>query len=188
MPTRRTLLRHTALVSLGVALGGSVRADQAASGAPPEVLAALPEARLIGSGRLRYFGLSVYDASLWAMPDFRAATFPNQRFALSLTYLRSFSANEIAQRTLQEIRRVHEVAPDLARVWLTSLQNLLPDVVAGDRITGLHPPGGVAFWHRERKLGDMGDTAFGSKFFGIWLADSTSEPGLRKALLARAAP
>ena len=60
--------------------------------------------------------------------------------------------------------------------------------ITGDRITGLHPPGGVAFWHKERKLGDMGDTAFGSRFFGIWLADSTSEPGLRKALLARASP
>jgi hypothetical protein len=185
MPTRRTLLRHATLAGLAAALDSPVRAEPTA---PPEVLAAMPDARLIGSGRLRYFGLSVYDASLWAPPDFRATAFANQRFALSLTYLRTFSANEIAQRTLQEIRRVHDVSPDLARVWLTALQNVLPDVVAGDRITGLHPPGGVAFWQKERKLGDMGDAAFGSRFFGIWLADSTSEPGLRKALLARASP
>jgi len=185
MPTRRTLLRLTALAGLTGALDGPAWAEPAT---PPEVLTAMPEARLIGSGRLRYFGLSVYDASLWAAPDFLAASFANQRFALSLTYLRTFSANEIAQRTLQQIRRVHDVPPELARVWLTALQNVLPDVVAGDRVTGLHPPGGVAFWHKGRKLGDMGDAAFGSKFFGIWLADSTSEPALRKALLAHATP
>ena len=32
------------------------------------------------------------------------------------------------------------------------------------------------------------DAAFARMFFGIWLADSTREPELRKALLARAAP
>lgn len=184
MPTRRTLLRHATLAGLA-ALDSPVRAEPTA---PPEVLAAIPDARLIGSGRLRYFGLSVYDASLWARPDFRATAFANQRFALSLAYLRAFTAKEIAQRTLQEIRRVHDVSPDLARVWLTTLQSVLPNVVDGDRITGLHPPGGVTFWHKERQLGDIGDAAFGSRFFGIWLADSTSEPGLRKALLARASP
>ena len=188
MPSRRTLLRYATLACLAATLDAPARADQAAPALPPEVRAAMPEARLIGSGRLRYFGLSVYDASLWAPPDFRAAGFDNQRFALSLTYLRTFSANEIAQRTLQEIRRVHDVSPDLARVWLTALQNVLTDVVAGDRLTGLNPPGGVAFWHQGRKLGDIGDAAFGSRFFGIWLANSTSEPGLRKALLAHATP
>jgi hypothetical protein len=34
----------------------------------------------------------------------------------------------------------------------------------------------------------MSDTSFGNKFFGIWLDQSTSEPRLRSALLARAAP
>jgi hypothetical protein len=33
----------------------------------------------------------------------------------------------------------------------------------------------------------MGDAAFGTKFFGIWLGEATSEPQLRNALLARSA-
>jgi hypothetical protein len=114
--------------------------------------------------------------------------FPSQRFALSLTYLRAFSASDIAQRTMQEIRRVHDVAPDQARVWLSALQDILPEVAAGDRITSLHLPGGVAVWHQGRKMGDIADATFARMFFGIWLADSTPEPGLRKALLARATP
>ena len=188
MLTRRTLLHRAALAGLAAAIDSPARADQAAPPAPPEVLAALPGAGLIGHGRLRYFGLSVYDASLWALPDFRASAFSSQRFALSLTYLRAFSAKNLAQRSMQEIRRVHDVAPDLARVWLSALQDLLPEVAAGDRITSLHFPGGMALWHQGRKIGDMPDAAFARMFFGIWLADSTGEPGLRKALLAGAAP
>jgi len=188
MLTRRTLLHRAALAGLAAAFDGPARADQAAPPAPPEVRAALPGAGLIGHGRLRFFGLSVYDASLWALPDFRVSAFASQRFALSLTYLRAFSAKDLAQRTMQDIRRVHEVAPDQARVWLSALQELLPEVAAGDRITSLHLPGGVAVWHQGRKIGDMPDAAFARMFFGIWLADSTREPGLRKALLARATP
>lgn len=112
------------------------------AGTACEVLGAIPGAHLIGGGRLRYFGFSVYDASLWALPDFKVAQFSQQRFALSLTYLRAFMASDIAQRSLQEIRRMHQVAPDTARVWLTVLQEVLPDVVAGDRITAVHLPGG----------------------------------------------
>ncbi len=83
---------------------------------------------------------------------------------------------------------MHQVAPDTARVWLTVLQEVLPDVVAGDRITAVHLPGGVAFWHQGRSIGSISDAAFGDKFFAIWLSESTSEPRLRKALLAGAAP
>ncbi len=188
MPTRRTMLYQAALGGLASTSTLKTLANDPLPAPPAEVLSAMPGAKLIGSGRLRYFGLSVYDASLWGLPDFKVAQLNQQRFALCLTYLRAFTASDIAQRSLQEIRRMHEVAPDTARAWLTALQDILPDVAAGDRITGLHPPGGVSFWHQGRRIGGMGDAAFGSMFFGIWLGEATSEPKLRSALLARAAP
>ena len=188
MPTRRTLLNHAALGGLAGASTLKTLAQDALLAPPPEVLAAMPEAQLIGSGRLRYFGLSIYDASLWALPNLKIAQVSHQRFALCITYLRAFTASDIAQRSLQEIRRMHQVAPDSARIWLTALQDVLPDVAAGDRVTALNPPGGVAFWHQGRRAGVISDTAFSSKFFDIWLSESTSEPRLRSALLARAAP
>ena len=188
MPTRRTLLCHAALVSLASASTLNTLAKDPLPVPPAEVLSTMPGAHLIGSGRLRYFGFSVYDASLWALPDFKVAQINQQRFALSLTYLRAFTASDIGQRSLQEIRRIHQVAPDTARVWLTALQEVLPDVAAGDRITAVHPPGGVAFWHQGRSIGGISDSDFGRKFFDIWLSVSTSEPKLRNALLAGAAP
>ena len=188
MPTRRNLLSHVVLGGLASTSTFGALAKDPLPAPPAEVLGAIPGAHLIGSGRLRYFGLSVYDASLWALPDFKVAQISQQRFALCLTYLRAFTASEIAQRSLQEIRRMHQVAPDTARVWLTALQELLPDVAAGYRITAVHPPGGAAFWHQGRSIGGISDSDFGRKFFDIWLSESTSEPKLRNALLDRAAP
>jgi len=188
MPTRRNLLSHAVLGGFASTSTFGALAKDPLPAPPAEVLGAIPGARLIGSGRLRYFGFSVYDASLWALPDFKVAQISQQRFALCLSYLRAFTARDIAQRSLQEIRRMHQVAQETARVWLTVLQEVLPDVAAGDRITALHPPGGVAFWHQGRSIGGISDSDFGDKFFDIWLSESTSEPKLRNALLDRAAP
>jgi hypothetical protein len=60
--------------------------------------------------------------------------------------------------------------------------------IKGDRITGLHQPGlGARFWFNGQLRGAVADPEFSRLFFGIWLAETTSEPTLRSALLAGAA-
>ncbi len=59
MTPRRSVLALTALAAL------APHAFAQAPTVPPEVAAALPGATLQGSGRLRFIGLSVYDARLW---------------------------------------------------------------------------------------------------------------------------
>lgn len=144
---------------------------------------------LAGSGgRLRYFGLSVYDAGLWAGPGFNANSYASQRFALSLVYLRAFSGKEIAQRSMQEIRRVATLPAEIELTWLDTLQTILPAVAPGERLTGLHGPGSLALWHQGRALATVNDAQLAARFFGIWLDPATSEPRLRIALLAGATP
>lgn len=66
------------------------------------------------------------------------------------------------------------------------MRALFPDVKTGDRITGVHQPGtGAVFWSNSRRLGEVRDPAFARQFFGIWLSAQTSEPQLRRALLAQ---
>ncbi|HRA14999.1 MAG TPA: chalcone isomerase family protein, partial [Giesbergeria sp.] len=105
--------------------------------------------------------------------------------ALELTYLRSFSAQDIAQRSLQEMRRVGPFPPAQGERWQQALQAALPDVQAGDRLTGLYQPDqGVVFQKNGQAVGAVPDAAFARLFFGIWLSPQTSEPALRQALLA----
>lgn len=161
----------------------------AGSAKPPELVDALPQGRLLGGGRLRVFGFQVYDARLWAGPGFRVDSFTTQALALELSYLRAFEGQAIAERSITEMRRAAPFSEDLADQWSTALRRVLPDVKKGDRIMGVHRPGvGAAFWMNGKPLGEIRDAEFARRFFGIWLAPGTSEPGLRDALIAGASP
>jgi hypothetical protein len=145
----------------------------------------VPSGLAAGQARLRFWGLDVYDASLVVAPGFRQGDFASHGFALQLHYLRGFSGADIAQRSLEEMRRVGGFSTAQAAGWQSALARLLPDVSAGDRVTGVNRPGRPAlFLYNGRPLGEVGDAQFARLFFGIWLAPQTSEPALRAALLA----
>jgi len=149
----------------------------------------LPGARLAGEGELRWWGLRLYRAQLWTGPGFEAQRFARHPFALELHYLRDFRARDIAQRSIEEMRRAGDLADADARRWERALAQLLPDVRAGDRIMGVHQPGGgAAFVVNGRPVGGIDEPAFAQRFFAIWLGPATSEPGLRAALLGNASP
>jgi hypothetical protein len=188
-PPRRAVLRAAVtLATLGTCLVQH-GAALAQSALPPEVLAALPEGQWSGSARLRFLGLSVYDANLWVAPGFRAVAYAQHAFALELRYLRKLKGTAIAERSLAEMRRVGSINADQATRWLANMQEAFPDVNNGDRIVGLHLPGaGSQFWVNGLLRASVAEPEFGRYFFGIWLAESTSEPAMRSALLARATP
>lgn len=144
----------------------------------------LPGATLAGAGRLTYWGLKVYDASLWVAPGFRAGDFTQHGFALELHYLRDFKAIDIAKRSLDEIRRQKSLGLEQARDWQRLLERSLPDVRSGDRITGIYQPAlGMRLLTNGRLTGEIRDPELARLFFGIWLSPLTSEPALRQALL-----
>ncbi len=176
-PTRRTLL-----LAAGAALASPVWAQAAA--APAELAADLPQARLQGSGRLRFLGLRIYDIRLWAGASPVAAQWAGVPLALELEYARNLGGTQIAERSLVEMRRLAEPPADTAERWLAAMKKMFPDVKEGDRITGLNLPGqGARFFHNGTLRGEVRDTEFARLFFGIWLSPRTSEPALREALL-----
>lgn len=156
---------------------------------PAEVRDAVPQAQLVGSGRLTVWGFDAYDAALWAPPGFQSAPYAGQTFALELVYLRDFTGEAIADRSIREMRRIGSVSEAQAAEWLRAMRSAFPDIRRGDRISGVNLPGGlVRFFTNGRLTGELRDETFARLFFGIWLAPQTSEPGLRRALLASVPP
>jgi hypothetical protein len=136
---------------------------------------------------MRFFAFDVYDAALWVAPGFRASRFAHSKLALELTYLRSLKGRSIAERSIDEMRRGATLTAAQEQNWLAAMQAAFPDVQAGDRITGVHQPGvGARFWFNGQLRATVPDAEFSRLFFGIWLAETTSEPWLRSALLAGA--
>ena len=114
----------------------------------------------------------------------RRRDFAAQRLALELAYRRPLRAGDIARRSLEEMRRTGMRDAAQAAALAQQMRTVLPDVDAGDRITGVHRPGrGARFFVNGRPAGEVRDAEFTRLFFGIWLAPGTSEPALREALL-----
>lgn len=151
-----------------------------------EVKAELPEARILGTSRMRVFGLDLYDAKLFASAlkrsDYAAAP-----FALEIVYLRSFDGPAIAERSLKEMRRVGSISADKEKSWLQTMRQTFPNVKSGDRITAIHrPEQGIRFFVNGLAHASINDPEFSRYFFGIWLSPNTSEPAMRNSLLAGA--
>ncbi|MDO9314131.1 MAG: chalcone isomerase family protein [Burkholderiaceae bacterium] len=158
---------------------------RAALSPPPEVRSELPGARLFGSGRLTFLLFSVYEARLWTGPQFDAGNFDQMPLALELEYARDFDNNDIADRSIEEMRRSGAIAPAKVSRWLTAMTQCFPDIVEGDRATGVQIPGvATRYFVNGQFTGEIRDAEFTRLFFGIWLSRHTSEPKLREALLA----
>ena len=199
MPARRSLLTASAAAVLCSVGPGAMRlasaqekvtsppAKPGTPPAPPHLSAEFPDAQWSGSARMRFFAFDVYDASLWVAPGFRANRYAQSMLALELSYLRSLKGRSIAERSIEEMRRGATLTAVQEQNWLSAMQTAFPDVQAGDRITGVHQPGaGARFWFNGQVRSTVPDPEFSRLFFGIWLAETTSEPRLRSALLAGA--
>lgn len=175
--SRRQALRCAGAAGMATLLGPMALAQADARRdvpTPPELAQHLPQARLQGRSRFRYYGFHVYDALLWVPPSFDAARLFSQPFALSLIYARSLKARDIAERSIEEMRRQTTISEADAQRWLQAMTAAFADVRDGDRLTGLHQLDGSAV---------INDQRFAQLFFGIWLSSATSAPALRRDLL-----
>jgi Chalcone isomerase-like len=173
-----------AVLAAAVAVGPALAWTTTAATPPAEISAALPGASLQGKGRLRYFGLHIYDAALWSLAPVMPGNPLDAALALEMRYARKLSGGSIADRSLDEMKRVGDVSPADGERWLDAMKQAFPDVKAGDRITGVHRPGvGAAFFVNGRATAEVRDAQFAQLFFGVWLSPRTSQPALRAALL-----
>lgn len=171
-------------------LAGALLALAAVS-AEPAGLAPLPESlaagnaqyRVLGSGRMRWFGLHLYDAALWVSGREHVW---DQPFALDIRYARDFSGARIAEASADEIRRLGGADTRRIESWREQMARVFPDVRQGEHLTGVFRPGlGAEFFHQGRSVGTVYDADFARAFFSIWLDPRTREPKLRAALLGQ---
>lgn len=182
-------MKNAAACALLAAAGCLHGVPAQAQALPQELRPSLPAASLSGQARFRFWGFDVYQATLWVAPGFAAPAYEQSPFVLELAYLRDFKGADIAKRSIAEMRRqasITPMSPAQETAWEREMRALFPDVKDGDRITGVNQPGtGAVFWSNGRLLGEVRDPLFAKLFFGIWLSPQTSEPQLRRALLAQ---
>jgi len=141
-----------------------------------------------GTGALRFFGFKAYDANLWSLAPAKINPLADKNlFALEIVYNTGIKADEIVNVSLVEMARLKRLTELQIRTWTADMQRTFPNVVSGDRLTGVYVPKvGTRFFLNARLIAEINDPAFGDAFFAIWLDEGTKRPDLRRSLLALA--
>lgn len=148
---------------------------------PPAACNVIEPCRMVGKGRLRWWGFHVYDAALWAREGRWQAEAP---YVLDIIYARNITGAQLADTSVDEIRRLG--VKDEARLarWGAQLRAVFPDVQPGSRLTGVYrQQRGAQFFSGARLLGSIDDPELARRFFEIWLDPRTQTPELRAALI-----
>lgn len=154
--------------------------ESAQAGSQP-ILQHVPEAQKVGSGRLSFFIWDVYDAKLYAPGERYDFSEP---FALKLSYLIDLKGADIAERSVEEMRKQGFKDEAKLKAWQQAMEKIFPDVKEGNTLTGIRDANGRSLFYLDDILiGSVEDEAFTNRFFAIWLDPKTSEPALRKKLL-----
>lgn len=140
-----------------------------------------------GTGRFTYLWFDVYDVELRLAPGVPVDP-AAQPCRLSFTYLRAFTAAELAKATTRTVRErigAHDAA-EIER-GLAAINALWPAVATGDVLSLAATPGsGVRVSVNGRELGQVPGDAFARVLFSIWLGGDPIDDDLRRALLGGA--
>ena len=148
----------------------------------PSVAIASDGWKQVGKGEMHMLFWHVYDTTL---------TSPNgiydvqQPYALENLYHMDFTANELAERSIEEMRHHATFDDAQAASWREALVALWPDIREGDKVRAVAIPNRhVRFYVNDAHVGDVNDPTFVRPFMDIWLGENTSEPSLRSQLLS----
>lgn len=145
------------------------------------IMKAIPDAKVVGKGKLAVLLWDVYEATLYAPGGQWTKNGP---FALSILYFRKIEGKDIADRSVEEIRRQGFQDEGTLEKWHDEMHALFPDVQKGTVLKAVFVPGRhTEFFEGSRFLGTIGGDCFLDYFSGIWLSENTPEPALRKKLL-----
>lgn len=169
---------HSLLAAMLLVLAGAAWGSREL---PQPVQGAAPPLRALGEGEMRWFGLHLYDATLWVSGE---RWEPRRAFALDIRYARDISRERLVESSVSEMRRLGFGDEATLARWSAAMAGVFPEVRRGDRLVGVHLPGrGASFFSADRYLGTVPEDAFAEAFFAIWLDARTREPRLREALL-----
>jgi hypothetical protein len=135
----------------------------------------------VGEGRLKWMWLHVYDVSLYAE---NAKFSKNKPFALQIRYLRHINGEDIANSSIDEIKRQENISDEKLETWHNQMLEIFPDVKNGSEIVGIATKQGHSvFYFDNEKIGEIKDRQFTKLFFNIWFGEKTKKPTLKNNLL-----
>ncbi len=162
------------LLRIGTLVLGLTAAAPAVAEKPPELVGA-PEAQTkVGETAFRVMFWTVFDASLWSANPSFDWTSP---FALSLTYARDFTAEQLTEKTVEEMARLSRRPESAFYDFGKTFNACVSDVGEGDRITAVsRGPDTARLYLNGDMRCELEAPGLRESFFGIWLSRDSLFP------------
>jgi len=152
-----------------------------AAAIPSPVLTNVDRPAAVGRGELHVLFWHAYDATRFAPEGVWDAGAPH---ALMLEYHVDLSGSDIADRSIEEMRKQGFADEVKLAAWHSQMRSIFPNVSDGSQLIGaVNAKKESIFYLGDKEIGRVQDPDFARQFFGIWLNEKTSEPQLRKSLL-----
>src|SRR2546425_9161427 len=184
MGVARTIcLRMFALiagVSAGVLAASGVCA-QSPKPLPKPVIERAPGIHPLGRGRHTWWGVHMYDATLWIVGLQFA---PSQPHALDPEPGKSASSEMLVKSAIDEMRRQKVGDDGKLRAWTNEMKQVIPGVQRGDQIVIFCPADNktLAYFNGVQR-GVVEDPTLCPAIMNVWLHPSTRHQQVRKGLL-----
>ncbi len=144
----------------------------------------LSNGQYLGQATMRWFGLKIYDAQLWAEKPPAQFNYRTDAHLLELTYAHDFESEKIAEKSREEIEKQGVGTTEVLNMWQKKLSALIPSIKKGNQLTALYKPGkGLVLFKNGQTVGELNDPELAIAFMGIWLDPRSSEPALREKLI-----
>jgi hypothetical protein len=145
----------------------------------------VPAARLCGEATLRLYGKPVYAAKLFIDPGtFSPQDLTRESFALDFDYVEAVKASRLVRDFRSQMQDQGSASSAQIRRWGTQLGHFIPNIAAQQHLTAVFlPKRGTRFYLNGDELGEITGDDFARAFFGVWLDDTTTMPGMRQQLL-----
>ncbi len=141
-----------------------------------QVKTVLPGAEMRGAATFRYLSFPLYEARLFTK---NGAPFAwEEDFGLELTYLRSFTAFDLVESTIQELGRTGGELP-----VRDQLNNCFVDIRKGDRYLAVSQgQNKIGFWRNDTRMCTLSYPGIKTRFMAIFMGDNTKSKSFTKRL------
>lgn len=142
------------------------------------------ELHKLGEAELNLLLLDVYDIAAYA-PWGRYE--PTVLHAIEIRYEMDFSAEELNDETIKQLKRMGGVTTAQERAWRRELERLNLSVEDGERVRLYVLPGEkLVFYKGNMKFGEIrGDEELIRRYPLIWLGENSEYPKITRKILGR---
>jgi Chalcone isomerase-like len=148
---------------------------------PPQVLSTAPGIHPFGKGRHSWWGVRMYDATLWIVGPHWSAAAPH---ALDIEPGRAVPADTLVKNAIAEMRDLKVGDERQLGIWQAEMIKLIPNVQQGDQIVIFCPDTKRTLSYlNNSSTGEVDDPSFCPALMSVWLHPQTKHQAIRKSLL-----